>query len=203
METNLNHEQSLTLINEMISRARNNVQKERRYPLLFWGYTIATVAILNYVLLYVLCNPNLSFWVWCLMLPAWGLSYFIDRKIHRTALVKTHIDRIGDGVWKGYGIGVGVFLFTIFAAAFRLQSPVLFSLVTPVILIMVGICEYASACIYRFTPWYRVAALLGAGAIACAFVPVQVHFLILALCMILGFVVPGHLLNRQTKKNHV
>lgn len=203
METNLTHEQSLALINEMILRAQNNFQKERKYPLIFWGYTTAVIAILNYVLLQILDNPYQSFWLWCLMFPAGIVSAFIDRRINRTVLVKTHIDRIGGKVWKGYTLGVVVFLATLFAAAIRHQSSEIFLLTTPVIMVMIGICEFASAIVYRYKPWYGVAALFGVGAIGCAFLPTDIHFIVLAVCMILGFVVPGHILYHQTKQNHV
>ena len=201
METNLNHEQSLTLINEMISRAQNNVRKERMLPMIFWGYTTAAVAILNYILLCTLTNQIQSFWVWCLMLPAGIVSAFIDRYIAKTALVKTHIDKIGDVLWKGFTFATWVLLATFFIVAFTQKSAAMFLLITPVILIMVGICEFATACIYRYKTWYWVAALFGGGAIGCAFLPVEMHFIILAVCMILGFVVPGHILNRQAKKS--
>jgi len=206
METNLNHEQSLSLINEMILRAQNNVQKERKYSMLFWGYTTAVVAIFNYVLLHILDNPDQSFWVWCLMIPAGFVSAFIDRRINRTVLVKTHIDKIGDKVWKGYTLGVVVFLATLFTAAFRHQSPDVFIMTTPVILVMVGICEFVSAVVYRYKPWYWVALLFGIGAMGCVLLPVHIHdvqFIILAVCMMLGFVVPGHVLIRQTKQGNV
>jgi len=203
MESNLTHEQSLTLINEMINRARNNVQKGRMYSMIYWGYTTAAIAILNYILLHVLNNPNHSFWAWCLMFPAGIVSYFIDRYINQKVLVKTHIDKIGDMVWKGYTIGVIVFLATIFVAAFRHQTPIMFVLTTPIILIMVGICEFTSAWIYRYKPWFVVAALFWVGAIGCAFLRADYHFFVLAVCMILGFVVPGHILNYQAKKSHV
>jgi len=203
MEKIFNHEESLALINEMINRAQSNVQKERMFSMIFWGYTPAVIAVLNYVLLHILDNSNQSFWVWCLMFPAWIISYFIDRHAKQTVLVKTHIDKIGDMVWKGYTIGVAVLLATIFAAAIKYQTPILFTLITPVILILIGVCEFSSACIYRYKAWYWVAALFGISAIGCAFLPVDLHFLVLALCMILGFAVPGHILNHKTKKSHV
>ena len=206
METNLNHEQSLTLINEMILRAQNNVQKERMYSMIFWGYTTAAVAIINYVLLLTLTNSTHSFWVWCLMFPAGITSAFIDRSIHRTLLVKTHIDKIGNMVWRGYLLGVVVFLVTLFSASIRHHSSDVFIMCTPVILIMVGICEFASAVIYRYKPWFMVAALFGVGALGCVLLPAslqELQFIILAVCMLLGFVVPGHLLSRKTKKSHV
>jgi magnesium-transporting ATPase (P-type) len=203
METNFSHEQSLTLINEMINRARNNFQKEKMYSLIYWGYTVAAIAILNYALLHLLHNPNQSFWVWCLILPAWMVSYFINRYVEKAVLVKTHIDEIGDKTWKGYGIGVFVFIAVIFTVAIKYQTPLILSLITPVIMIMVGICEFAAASLYRYKRWIGVAALFWMGAIGCAFLPVDLQFIALAACMIVGFVIPGHVLNYQAKKSHV
>ena len=203
MNTNFSHEQSLALINEMISRARNNVRKERMYSMIFWGYTVALLAIANFTLIHVLNDPNQSFLVWLVTLLAFVASYFINRKIDRTALVKTHIDKIGGTVWNGFAISSAVFLVAIFAMAFRIGDFRLMMLINPVYMVMIGLCEFATACIYRSKSWYWVAVLFWAGAISCAFLQVDWQFVILASCMILGFVVPGHLLNRQQKHNHV
>ena len=203
MDTNFSHEQSLALINEMICRARNNAQAERMYSVLFWGYTVAFLALANFVLIHTLNNPNQSFLVWLAILPAWLVSYFIDRKTDRSALVKTHIDKISNIVWKGFGIGTIVFLVIIYAVAFRIKDYRLMLLINPVYMIMIGLCEFTTACIYRYKPWYWIAILFWAGAISCVFLPVDRQFLILASCMILGFVIPGHLLTRQQKQNNV
>jgi len=88
MDKIFNHEESLSLINEMISRARNNFQKEKMYSMIYWGYITAAIAILNYALLQFLNNPNQSFWIWLLMFPAGIVSHFIDRYVNRTVLVK-------------------------------------------------------------------------------------------------------------------
>ena len=203
MDKIFNHEESLSLINEMISRARNNFQKEKMYSMIYWGYITAAIAILNYALLQFLNHPNQSFWVWLLMFPAGIVSHFIDRYVNRTVLVKTHIDRMGNGVWKGFMVGVVVFLAVIFTAAIRYQAPIIFVMTTPVILIMLGICEFISAIIYHHKPWYLVSVLFWVGAVGCAFLPVDLQFIVLAVCMVLGFVVPGHMLNYQAPKSHV
>jgi len=200
METNFSHEQSLALINEMIHRAWNNVQVERRYPVLFWGYTVAVAAVANFVLLQTLSNPNQSFFVWLMVIPAWVVSYFIDRQIDRTALRKTHIDKIGNMVWKGFGIASILFTGIITIFALRIKDFNIMLLINPAMMAMIGICEFASACIYRYKSWCWVAALFWAGAISCAFLPVDRQFVVLALCMVLGFVLPGHLCYRQQKQ---
>jgi hypothetical protein len=137
------------------------------------------------------------------MIPCVVVSYFINRCINRTALVKTHIDKIGDMVWKGFGFGTAVLMVIMFAVAIQNKDGHIMLLINPIIMGMIGVCEFASATIYRYKPWYWVAALCWGGAIACAFLAVDMQFIVLAACMILGFIVPGHLLNRKSKKSHV
>ena len=79
----------------------------------------------------------------------------------------------------------------------------IFMLNIPVIMVMVGLGQFISACIYRNKMWYAIAALTWAGAIVCVFLPVYLQFIDFATCMILGFVLPGHILIHQAKKSHV
>jgi hypothetical protein len=203
METKFNHEQSLALIGEMIIMARSNVQKERTYPWVYWGCVVAMVAMANFVLMHTLDNPNVSFAVWLLMVPSAAVSYFIDRRIDRSSLVKTHIDKIGSAVWNGFGIGIVVFLTVIYTVAHKLDAPQILILINPVILGMVGTGQFTSACVYRFKPWYWIAALFWLGAAACAFSRQDVQFLILAVCMIGGYVIPGCMLLRKMASKDV
>ena len=203
MEENFNHEKSLTLINEMIHRAQNNVKEGKTYSIIFWGYVVAATAVMNCVLLHTLGNPNQSFLIWLLMFPAVALSHFIERRDKREMLVKTHIDKIGSMVWTGFLISNYVFLGVVFAMAFRLEAPRIFMTITPVILTMIGLCEFVTACIYRSKSWYSIAALFWVGAVACALLSLVMQFIILALCMIFGFIIPGYILNHQAKKSHV
>jgi hypothetical protein len=90
-------------------------------------------------------------------------------------------------------------------------------LITPVIMTTLGMSEYITACACRARRMKWIAIILWTGAILCL-VPVQWknvdgHYvgsfyqgsqqLIMAACMIAGFVIPGHAINRQQRKNHV
>ena len=203
METQFNHEQSLALINEMISRARNNVKQEGTYSIIYWGYLTALLAIINYVLLHTLNEPQQSYWIWWVMLPAGLVSYFIERRIDRKTLVKTHIDKISGIVWMGFLISFVIFMLVINAVNFKFHNYHIFMLTTPVIMVMVGTGQFVSACIYRHKMWYAIATLTWVGAVVCAFLGVDMQLLVFAGCMILGFVVPGHILYYQAKRSHV
>ncbi|MDR2764306.1 MAG: hypothetical protein LBB90_04680 [Tannerella sp.] len=217
MESNLNHEQSLSLINEMIQRAKNNFREGSMSPMIFWGYLTAALAIVNYVLLQVLDCPQTSYRIWWLMLPAWIVSFFVQRRRERKALIKTHLDRIIHSVWLGYVISVALFLAVIFATAFMLKDSRLLLLITPVILLMVGMGEFVTAYTCRSRWWRWIAVMFWVSAMLCLIPPdwilsgdnrvanmYQGHqLLIMAVCMIAGFVVPGHVENRKAKKSHV
>ena len=203
MDTNFNHEQSLTLINEMIRRAQNNVNKGKAYSFVILGYVLAAAAVVIYVLLHTLNNPNQSFWVWLVVLPAMVAMHFVERRVNGAKLVKTHIEKIGGMVWAGFGISCFVFLTVVFTTAFNLDTNVLYLLCTPVILIFVGMGQFITACVFRNKMWYSIAAIYWIGALSCTFLPGDMHMIVFAVCMLLRYVIPGHILIRKARKSHV
>ena len=203
MDTNFNHEQSLTLINEMIQRAQNNVKKGKTYATILMGYVVAAAAVTQCVLIHTLKNPNQSFLIWLVIIPTVVAGLFIERRDKREKMVKTHIDKIGDMVWVGYGIASFVFLAVLFTVLFRLETSAIFQLATPVVLIMLGMLQFILSCTFRRKIWYLYAACYWGGAVTCAFLSADVHLIVFAVCILLGFVMPGHILIHQIKKSHV
>jgi MFS family permease len=203
MDANFHLEQSLSLINEMINRARSYVKTTGAYSLIFWGYVITALAITNSVLMNTLNEPIRSFWIWGLMLPAGLVAYFIDRRANRKVLVKTHLDKINAMVWIGFFISVIVFTTVIHIVNIKLDTYQIFMLNTPVILLLLGMGQFISACIYRTKMWYVIAIQTWVGATICAFVGLDIQFIIFAVCVIIGFIIPGHIMNHQAKKNRV
>jgi hypothetical protein len=216
METKFTEQESMEIITEMINRARNNLNRSVNV-MIFWGYLVAATAIANFILLQVPGIGYDAYCVWLLMIPGAAVSYFINRRIDRMAAVRTHVDKIISLTWAGFGISVFVFwgIITIFAGLTR-NWEALF-LISPAILTMLGLGEYVTACACRVKPMKWSAILFWLGAILCVlpfrWQNADGHFagtlyqghqqLIMAVCMILGFVVPGHLIQRKRKQNHV
>ena len=201
MDTNFSHEQSLSLINEMIRRAQNNV--ERNYSLIYWGYLAAAVAIVNYVLIHTLNNPNQSFLIWWIMLPAAIPGYFIERRSKRKKMVKTHFGKISGMVWVGFLISWVIFMIVLNTVCYKHEIYRISVFITPICMIMFGMGQFITACVLRYKLLYATAALSWIGAIACAFLNTDLHMIVFAVNMILGCAVPGHILNYQAKKSHV
>jgi hypothetical protein len=216
MNTTFTEQDSMAVINEMIDRARNNFGSNMN-AVIFWGYFIAALAIGNFVLLHVFSNNPHAYYVWLLTIPGWIVSFFIERHTNRRAVVKTHIDKIIHSVWLAFGISVFVFMAIIMAFVAMTGDAKPTVLITPVILIMMGMSEFVTACTCR-NRWMKwSAAMFWVAAVLCV-VPCAWHvadghavgelhqssqFLILAVCMLLGFVVPGHIINRKRKCSHV
>ena len=203
MEETFNHEQSLSLINEMIQRAQNNVNKGKTYSFIILGYVLAAAAIAIYVLLHTLSNPNQSFWVWLVIVPAMVAMNFVERRINGEKYVKTHIEKIGGMVWAGFGISSVVFIAVVFTITFNTGTNTIFLLCTPVILTMVGMAQFITACVFRNEMWYLIAIVYWVGSLACTFLNGDAHMIIFAVCMLLGYAFPGHLLLHKAKKSHV
>jgi hypothetical protein len=208
MNTKLTEKESLAVIGEMIDRARNNVKKGSANSLIYNGYAVAFVAVLNYILLHVLDDKNMSFTVWWLMIPSAFINYFLRRKINRSAMVKTQIDEIIGYIWKGFGFSLVVLLIILFSMAYLnpyiKYTWIYFALITPIIMIMMAMAEFgmAKACCYR--PFYWGAIFFWIGALLCLLSYIilkrgDVQFIILAVCMIAGFVIPGYSLNKKAK----
>ncbi|MDR3132840.1 MAG: hypothetical protein LBU42_02305 [Prevotellaceae bacterium] len=216
METKFTEQESLAVISEMINRARNNIHKGAGTFMIYWGYMVAIAALLNVILAYVLHSlsipTNYSFLIWWIMVPAWIVSFILEKKIDRSAIVKTHIDHFISSIWKAFGISNIIFLFIIFGLSYALQEfNHFFYLTNPIILLFTGIGEFATAKMSRFRPFLHGAIAQWIGSSTCALSimlfkngnGVLVQFIILAICMVIGFIIPGYKLNKLAKESHV
>ncbi|GHV56901.1 hypothetical protein FACS1894182_04450 [Bacteroidia bacterium] len=208
MEAKFTEQESLSLITEMITQARNNFQKRSGDGMIFNGILVSITALLNVVLAFILAHPNQSFWIWCIMIPGAFINGYINRTNRKEAVVKTHIDSIITFVWSGFACSVVVLLTVLFVLGFGRKMYDVFFLINPIILTMTGLAEFITAKICRFKPYFYGAFIMWAGAIASVVVlwisqePVILQFVILIVCMITGFVIPGYQLNKAAK-DHV
>jgi small nuclear ribonucleoprotein (snRNP)-like protein len=211
METKFTEQQSLEVIKEMIDRARNNVQKGSGNYMIFWGSLVAFTALMNLVLVYVLYKMSketyFSFYVWLLMIPGVIISKLMDRRIDKTSLVKTHIDHIIASIWNGFMLSTFLFIGIIFVLSFSMRIYEYFYLINPVIMLLLGVSEFATAKVCRFKPFLYGAIAFWTGAVACMFASllfaegVAIQMIVLSICMVVGFVIPGCHLNKLAKKH--
>lgn len=207
---NFNEQDSLKLINEMISQAKNNIQIGSANGVIRSGYAASTIALLNIMLMHFLPNPVLSFFAWTLMIPVSIIGYYIDKKKDRSGIVKTHIDRIIHKTWIAFSYSVWLLVLTITSVSLIFDTWVFTVLIMPVILTLTGLAQYITGIACKFKPFIYGAFIFGAGAIMCILLIVVAknyfavgQFVILIICMISGFCIPGHILNKKATEQHV
>ncbi len=201
MEKKLTEQESLQIITGIIRQAQNNFQKGKGNIIMFWGYLVAFTALLNFVLAFVLGNQ--SFLVWFLMIPGWLVAYFMRKKIDQSAIVKTHIDRIVNSIWAAFGISVAILQLVFWGMYYYHNEILQFNMMAPIVLLFTGAACYVSGKAYRFQPILYGGFIFWAGAIVCLLILPQVpfHFLVVAICMVFGYIIPGWKLNKKAEEN--
>jgi hypothetical protein len=211
METKFTEQESLAVIDEMISRARNNIKKGSGNYMIFWGCLVAVTALLNialaFLLVYYSKASNLSFWIWLIMIPGLIFSKWMQRNIDRKAIVKTHIDDVISSTWNAFMFASYLFVFLIFALSYATHVYYYFYLINPILMLFMGVSQYITAKTCRFKPFLygAISSWTGSVACVCAIIfltnGVAVQMFILAVCMVIGYVIPGIKLNKKAEKH--
>jgi len=208
MEQNFNEKESLAVIAGMIEQARNNVQRGAGNSMVLWGGTIAVIALLIVILSPILHDKVHSLWFLCF--PVWIADGLMQRKQDRVAIVKTHINTIISSVWVGFVVFLFLFLAVIFIGGIVSNLIMYYWLITPIIMAVCGLGLYATAVACRFRPFMSGALCMWAGALiaGCLIVVggglfLYLQYIVLAICMVAAYVVPGIMLNNEARRKNV
>ena len=222
METHFSEKESLELITQMISSAKNNLQKGMGSIFLLWGYLVAVISLAIFLLMLFLPHETRyhSYMLWSLMAIGGPLHYRFVKKMEAQNLVKTYIDKIMDYVWIAFSVSIvtviaGMIIQAILVLpAFSEVEPgheflrwFPWTFVTPVMLCLYGFALFVSGKAYQFKPLVTGGVICW---IATAFLIIFFHHphllkiqqLVLFICAVAGFVIPGHLL-RKKENAHV
>ena len=222
METQFTEKESLELIGRMIGSARNNLQKGSGNIFLLWGYLVAGISLLTFILLLAL-PPEIrydAYLAWAFMAVGGPVHYKLVRKMDQQQLVKTYIDRIMDFVWIAFSISIvtviaGMLIQSALAhPAFTEAEPgheylrwFPWAFITPVMLCLYGFALFVSGKAYQFKPLVTGGIICWGSSLLLLAACHHPHLLliqplVLFLCAVAGFVVPGHLLKKK-EHSHV
>jgi hypothetical protein len=212
MEKEFNEQESLRLITNMITQAKERFQKKSGDGIILWGYSIAILALANFVLLQVLEEglKTSAYWVWVCTIPLFIVNYFNEARKTQKTYVKNYINDMVGYVWLAFFISSLILVVSIFALAiiFReYHGGILFLIITPAIMGATGLCLFINGKLCRIRSLVYGAAIFWAGTLLSVAVLTVwkeqqgMQFLVLGFCMILGFILPGHSLNRKNKQD--
>jgi hypothetical protein len=193
----MNEKQALQLIEQMIGSAKREV-KDNGFFFLLWGWLVFAGALIDFALLKNIYPEWQSkhALVWAILMPLGGIVTFIAgrREASKPVRVKTYIDELMNYVVKAFVISLVIVCFLMPATS---NWPSFF----PVLIILYAVWLYISGGALRFKPLIYGGLANWLFAFAAFFVSYDIQLLLLAAAVLIGYIVPGHLLQRNYNKD--
>ncbi|MFN8334076.1 MAG: hypothetical protein U0U09_03060 [Cyclobacteriaceae bacterium] len=184
----LNPHQSLDLIASMIQQAKGNVQKSSFYFLL-WGWTIVIANIGVYILIKFTDVKN-PFIMFAITIPMAVVAVIYNNRQNKTEVVSTHLDKIHKWLWAGFGLNCALIVFV---------GKFIGWMVNPMIVLMCALPTFITGVMLKFRPLMLGGLVFWIAGTVLFFLHVEEQFLVAALAISLGYLVPGYMLRKSEK----
>ena len=185
-------EESLNVINMMIAQARGNLARGEGKYFILWGYLIAAISIGHFILFQTkTADPWQVYgllWIGFLVAGIVPTVIFAIRDSKKQK-VRTYADNVISTVWITFGV-CAISASVLIGGSF---------LNYPVITLLYTFALAVSATAYRFRWMFACVAVTALCVIAYRFVGNSWYPLVMAVAMIAGNVVPGHIINKKAK----
>ena len=186
-------QESLQVIREMIAQAKYKPRTIDSLYTLLWGYLVFFAALLHWALLSGGLDRHAPK-AWLLMLVGGGISLWMSSRQARERRVKTYIDQLIGELWLAFS----VVMLSLFFALGSVHTAFL-----PLAMLLFGLTMWMQGALIKY-PVYK------AGAAACwicgtlAFsLNNEQQLLALGAAVLLGHIVPGHILFVKTRSDDV
>lgn len=187
-EKQLSQEESLRIIHEMISAAKNEVKADA-FIFLLWGWLVFIASTAQFILVKIEIQWNSIPWM---LMPIGGIFTVIytSRK-NKKDKTKTNVTESLKYTWIAFTAALFIIMF------FNNMS---FLQVLPCIMVLYGMGLFLSGAALQFKPLIYGGIFCWACAIAGFEVQNVYQLLILALGVMGGYIIPGYLLKMNNKK---
>lgn len=182
----LSTDAQLDLIVEMINKSKNKLATGGSFYFLLWGWTIMLANLGHFIIDKFDLYPA-PYIVWMITIPAGIASMIYGMKSSKNLAAKNHMDNMYSYIWLGAFITCISIIFFVPDARF---------LLTPIILAIAGMATFLSGLLLRFTPLVIGGITLWIAAIVASQLPEVYHYLLGAIGIFLGYLVPGYLLKK-------
>jgi hypothetical protein len=182
---NLSANESLDIITQMIRQAQGNV-KRSGFHFLLWGWVVALANLGMFTLIQIgYAQPYI---VWLITIPAWLASMFYGYQQSKEERIVTHIDRTTMWLWLSYGVCIFTLVFFGSTIHWNLNA---------IILLMTVVPTLVSGVVIRFKPLIIGGVSIWFFSIVCFLVATEYQYLVGALAVITGYLIPGYLLKHK------
>ncbi len=183
-ETHMNPEQSLSLINEMIGKAKQSYNRTSIY-FLIWGWLLIAAGLGEYYLGQI-AYYNHPYIVWPIMGVVGGiLSIAFGKRESARSGIHTYTDKLFSYLWGGF---MATLIIVIVASISQRVNP------GPFIIILTGLPTFVSGGITRFKPLIVGGIVFWVLGLITFFLPMEYSSLMFAFAIFCGYIIPGYML---------
>jgi hypothetical protein len=186
------HEDGLKTIYAMITTTKSTIGDNYLFYLL-WGYLVGFTALLEFLLIRVV-HYGRHYMVWPVLMGLGMLvSGIMTFRMQKTSKYRSFIDNIMGYLWGGWLVSLLLILYFVN----QMQS---YISILPLIMVMYGLGIFISGGIISFRPLIVGGIISWIAALISYFQPYNVQLLIMAATIIVSYIVPGHMLRNDAKK---
>jgi hypothetical protein len=192
-EENFSPEQSLQLIESMISKTKRNMSNNSIY-FLVWGW-ITFLACTGQFVLKNIFEYERHYIVWTVVIVGILFSIYQGRKNGRIIKVKTYVDESMKHLWAGMAI-------SFFVLAMILTKLGWGTSIFPFYIMLYGLGTFVSGNIIQFKPLIMGGVIAWGLAIGSTFVSYDYQMLFGAAAILISYIIPAHLLRHRSKADN-
>ena len=186
------HEDGLKTIYAMITSSKNTIGENYLFYLL-WGYLVGLACISEYMLIRVV-HYERHYMVWPVLM---GLGMIVSGVLtfrrQKTSNHKTFIGNIMSYLWSGWLVSLLIIMYF----ATQLQN---YSLILPLSMVMYGMGIFISGGVISYRPLIIGGIVSWLAALVAFFQPYNVQLLLMTATVIVSYIIPGHMLRIEAKK---
>lgn len=188
-EKQLNEQESLQIIRSMIESAKNDVKADA-FIFLLWGWLVFIASIAQFIIVKFQLPVEQSL-PWLLM-PLGGIITPVYIAMNRKKeKVRTHVTESLKYIWIAFTVAILILLF------FNRMD---FGQVLPVLMCFYGIGLFLSGNALKFKPLILGGMFCWLCAIGGFYVQSVYLLVILAACVLGGYIIPGYMLKMNNRK---
>jgi hypothetical protein len=187
-EKQLTEIESIEVIQKMINTVKNDLEDSSFYFLL-WGWFVFVASTGHYLLWQMdYSNPEM---VWLLMPVGAVITFFYGRKQGKKQKVKSYTEDIMKYVLIAFLISLATVLFM--QGKLQLNT-------YPMVMMIYAVWLFISGGAIKFKPLIFGGIVNWILGIISFFVTFKIQLLLLALAVLLGYIIPGHMLKSRYQK---
>lgn len=191
-EKQMNSDESLLLIKRMISTAKEQLEDQSFYYLI-WGWLVFISCLTHYALIQL--APDIQGIGWVILMPAGAIATMIyGIRQGKRQQVQSYIDSLMKYVLISFLVSLAIVLG--FQGHLGLST-------YPMVMLVYGGWLFISGGALKFRPLIIGGIINWILGVAAFFFAFEGQLILLAMAVLLGYIIPGHLLKMKHRKSTV